>query len=257
MVLHADAARDQLFLFSIPRDLFFRGRKINDIYRSFGPAQMAKDLSEITGLDIEHHIVIDMYAFIDAINILGGIEITLPEDLVDPTYRVKDDGKWGTLYYSKGTHELGGIEALRVARSRHYASDFGRAERQQQIISAIKEKASRLDISDMKQIYQLAGTMISYVDTSLSPVEIVDLYLEYRKSVFTGQVVLNTSNVLYHTYSNLYYLNKKIEDVDEGFNKGAWILLPLEDDWNIIRWYIRKTIEGDKNGRFGAEKATG
>ncbi|MAG13227.1 MAG: hypothetical protein CMN78_01385 [Spirochaetales bacterium] len=257
MVLHADSGQNRLYLFSLPRDLFYRGRKINDIYRSFGAAQMAKDLSEITGLAIENYIVIDMYAFIDAVNILGGLEITLPEDLIDPTYRVKDEGKWGTLFYEKGTHQLSGIEALRVARSRHYTSDFGRAERQQHLISAIKDKVSRLDLRDMKRIYDLAATMVSYVDTDLSPVEIVNLFLQYRKSAFAKQIVIDTSNVLYHTYSNLYYLDKKLEDVDDSFYKGAWILLPLEDDWDLLRWFIRSTIEGDLNGRFGAEKTAG
>ena len=121
---------------------------------------MAKDISEITGLNIEKYAVIDMYAFIVAVDKLGGIDITLEEDLIDPTMPVKDDGRWSTLYYAKGTHHLNGLEALRIARARHYSSDFGRSEKQQQILSALKEKAGALKIGNMGKIYDLKMTLI-------------------------------------------------------------------------------------------------
>jgi anionic cell wall polymer biosynthesis LytR-Cps2A-Psr (LCP) family protein len=209
---------------------------------------MMRDLSEITGLRIEKYVVIDMYAFIDAVDILGGVEITLPEDLIDPTYRVKDDGVWSTLYYPAGTYRLGGIEALRVARSRHYSSDFGRTERQQQIIGAMVKEAQGLDVRDTGKVYDLVHSLLSYVDTNFTAFELVDLLIRHRKSGFERKVVLSTSNVLYHTYSNLYYLGKKIEDVDDSFYKGAWILLPRGDDWNVIRWFVRRFIEGEDDG---------
>ena len=257
MVLHINETDRGMTLISLPRDLFYKGKKINDTYRSFGPGQLTHDISDIMGLNIEKYVVIDMYAFAEVIDILGGIDITLAEDLIDPTYRVKDNGKWSTLYYPAGMYHLGGIEALRVARSRHYSSDFGRTERQQQLLDAVFEKIRSLDIGDTGKIYSLVHTLLKYVDTNFSAFELVELFLRNRNSDFTGKVVLNTGNVLYHTYSNLYYLDKKLEDVDDSFFKGSWILLPLENDWNIIRWYARSFIEGGSNGRSGSQKAAG
>ena len=218
---------------------------------------MAKDISEITSLNIEKYAVIDMYAFIEAVDILDGIDITLHEDLIDPTMRVKDNGREGTLYYKKGTHHLNGLEALRIARARHYSSDFGRSEKQQQILSALKEKAGELNIGNMGKIYDLIITLLRYLDTNLTTLEIADLLRKYADAAISSQIVLDTSNVLYHTYSNLYYLDKEADEVDENFYKGAWILLPQENDWNIIRWFVRRIVKGDGDGQSSTEKDAG
>jgi hypothetical protein len=39
-------------------------------------------------------------------------------------------------------------------------------------------------------------------------------------------------------------MNLSEEEVDAGFDKGAYILLPKNDDWNLVRRFIRYTIEG-------------
>mgnify|MGYP006276757673 CR=1 FL=1 len=229
-------------LVSVPRDLYYRGRKINVLYPNYGGPRFAEELSQITGLNIAGYVAVDMYAFIDVVNILGGIEVTLREPLIDPTYRTKDNGRWSTLYYPAGTHHLSGIEALRLARSRHTSSDFGRAERQQAILSSLKEKFSRVGEQGLGTIYELVGSLLRYVESDLSSYELARLLHEARSYQITDQLVLNTDNILYHTYSNLYYSGKSKEEVDEDFYLGAWILLPKEDDWNALRWYIRRAL---------------
>jgi anionic cell wall polymer biosynthesis LytR-Cps2A-Psr (LCP) family protein len=185
-----------------------------------------------------------MFAFIDAINILGGIDITLGEALVDPTYRVRDNGRWATLFYAAGRHHLGGVEALRVARSRHFTSDFGRSRRQQDILAAIKDKLSGLGVSDMGKIYELARVLTKYVETNFTPYDLVNCFIKYRSAKIKSQTVLATDNILYPTYTNLRRMNLKETEVEEGFDKGAYILLPLNDDWSIVPRFIRSRMEG-------------
>ncbi len=188
-----------------------------------------------------------MYAFIDVINILGGIDIYLEEALLDPTYRVKNDGAWGTLYYERGTHHLDGIESLRVARSRHYSSDFGRAERQQQIIWAIKDKIVSLGIQDMGKLYDLVQVLFDYIDTSLTPFEAIAMYKNFGSLDTERSYVLSTDNVLYDTYSNVYFLEDKSIAEKEDYDKGAWILLPIDNNWDLIPWYVGTLLtETDK-----------
>lgn len=237
-------SRNEINMVSLPRDLFFRSRKLNSIYYRYGAERFTEEVAAITGLDIEHYIIIDMFAFIDAINILGGIEITLDEDLVDPTYRVRDAGRWSTLFYPAGRHHLNGIEALRVARSRHFTSDFGRAQRQQVIISSIKDKMTGLGLGDIGKMYDLVQVLSKYVDTNLTPFEIVNSFLKYGTAKVASRTVLDTDNILYHAYTNLKYLNLEEDAVDENFDKGAYILLPLEDDWSLLRRFIRSLLEG-------------
>jgi LCP family protein required for cell wall assembly len=240
--IHEDS--DAIDLISLPRDLFYKNRKINGIYYRYGAERLVEELSGLTGLDISGYVVIDMFAFIDAINILGGIDITLDEALVDPTYRVRDNGRWSTLFYSAGPHHLNGVEALRVARSRHFTSDFGRSRRQQDILAAIKEKLTRLGLSDAGKVYELAGVLAKYVDTNLSPYQMASYFVKYRSAKIRSQTVLDTQNILTHSYTNLRQLNLQEEEVDADFDKGAYILLPLNEDWSLVRRFIRSIVEG-------------
>ena len=213
------------YLFSLPRDLYYKGQKINNIYRHFGPDQLLKDLSGITGLEINKYVNIDMYAFIDVINILGGIDIILDEPLIDPSYRIKEKGVWKTLHYAKGPHHLDGLGALRVARSRHTSSDFERSERQQLIIASLMDKMNGMP--DVTTMYKLVNSAFRYVSTNLSPVDAVQLAVGMKDLDIAGKYVLNTKNVLYHTTSPA----------------GLWILLPKDDNWNSIATYIQSKLQ--------------
>ena len=246
ILVHADKTNNTAHLIGIPRDLYWKSRKINSIYLNYGAEQFKKELSEITGLEISHYIVVDMYAFIDIVNILGGIEVTLEEDLVDPTYKTRDNGEWSTLNYKKGTYNLNGIEALRVARSRHGSNDFERSKRQQLIIEAFFQKVQSLGVTDLNKVYAMIDAIFEYVETDFSLIEILGLYNEYSDISIDGKHVLSFDNILYDTYSNTYMLNEEeLKDVGPDYNKGAWILFPRNNDWNNIRWYVRGILNGE------------
>ncbi|HOV64684.1 MAG TPA: hypothetical protein PLG43_12470, partial [Spirochaetia bacterium] len=170
-----------------------------------------------------------------------------------------------------------GVETLRVARSRHSSSDFERSARQQQILASLKNQLARLGLKDMGKAYDLVKTLSNYVQTNFTFFELVDLFTRYLNTPITKQEVLSTKNVLYTTYSNVYLLKEEDAQLDsnstgdvasdestpsqgeegsilntgtefdENFDKGEWILLPQNDDWNLIRWYIRTLIGGEKD----------
>jgi LCP family protein required for cell wall assembly len=247
IIVHADKKTGKAFMIGVPRDLYWKGRKINSIYQYFGPAQLTKELSEITGLNIANYIIVDMYAFIDIINILGGIEVTLYSDLIDPTYRTRENGEWSTLNYPKGTYRLNGVEALRIARSRHGSNDFDRSQRQQLIIEAFLNRFREFNITDVDKVYSLIQAMYQYVDTDLSLFDMMSVYNNYGESELAGRHVLSFDNILYTTYSNIYLLDEKDAKLIPDNKRGAWILLPEKNDWNNIRWYVRQIINGEVN----------
>lgn len=245
ILLYADSDSGEMRMLSVPRDLYYQGRKINSIYRQQGPEQLMSALSSVTGLEIKNYVGIDMYAFIDVVNILGGIDVTLDEALVDPTYKVRENGRWSTLYYTAGTHHLDGIAALRIARSRHTSSDFERSVRQQKVIAALKDSVSVLGLTNISKIYDIIQTSGKYVESNLSTADMVKYYLSYKDYEISGQHVLNTDNVLYATYTNLYRLSEEEQAKaleDPNYYKGGWIVLPKNNDWSIIKSYIRSVL---------------
>ncbi|MDR1893651.1 MAG: LCP family protein [Spirochaetales bacterium] len=224
-------------IITIPRDLYYHGRKINSLYPRFGPESFKAALQDITGQAITRFVYIDMFAFADVVDLIGGIDLVLAKPLIDPTYRVRNNGVWGTLYYPAGPVHLGGIEALRVARSRNTSSDFDRAARQQQILLAIKDKIFAANLGDVRRLLDLIKVLSSYVETDFSALEMLNLYLMYRDVDWTT-TVLSGQNVLYNSYSNTYFLEPGEEDNLDEADKGAWILLPRDNDWTLIPRFI-------------------
>ena len=234
--------RNKATLISIPRDLFYKRTKVNSIYRRFGADVLANTISDITGLHIDKYVMVDMYAFAELVNVLGGIDVELTEPLVDPTYKVRDEnGRWSTLYYPAGVHHVNGVQALRIARARHYTPVFSRDMRQQQILKAVKDKLQSIGLSDINRLGRIIKLGFKYVETDISWLEAFSLYRSCQ-DITINHVVLSTGNVLYATYTNLLASGLAEDQVEEDFDKGAWIVVPLDNDWKVVEKFIEEKI---------------
>lgn len=179
-------------MLSIPRDLYVEyptgGKgKINETYRR-AFAQSKKDhdaairilagkVSEITGERVDRTVNVDFQAFIKFVDVLGGLEVDVPEDLVDTQY---PDANWGymTFKVKKGKQTFDGSTALKYARSRHSTSDFDRSIRQQLLVRAIKEKLLSLGtLSNPAKLQALYSAVSTNVQTDLTVKEMAALAL--------------------------------------------------------------------------------
>jgi polyisoprenyl-teichoic acid--peptidoglycan teichoic acid transferase len=117
-----------------------------------GPGHAAEhEVGKVTGITFDRYIAVDFKAFRDMVNALGGMNICLTTNLDDNEYPDYSNGYVpGGIHYKAGCGQYGGEDALRIARSRHaiqpeQSSDFGRSRRQQDIMQAIKKKATTVD----------------------------------------------------------------------------------------------------------------
>lgn len=140
---------------SIPRDTVVRMlppdnsqygtyNRINSSYNT-GANQLVKTITANFGIPINHVVQVDFGGFQDAVNALGGIYMDFP-------YPAKDAYS-GLNITTPGCQLLNGMQALAVARSRHYyyyengywhydgTSDFGRIQRQDAFIKAMMSSA--------------------------------------------------------------------------------------------------------------------
>jgi LCP family protein required for cell wall assembly len=247
MIVHINHQQKKITLINLPRDLYYNGRKINSVYHLYGMDEFVRQVALLSGLEIERYILIDMYAFIEVIDFMGGIDVVLDKALIDPSYKTYDDGQWSTLYYKAGEHHLNGTQVLRLARSRHYSSDFARAERQQDIVRAIKKKAANLGFGDAETVLKIISVIIAKTETNISIQEAISYYFRYQNFELQSGGVLSTGNVLKSTYSGELVADKKPqecaeEDPECKVDKGAYILLPRNGDWNVVKWYIREQL---------------
>src|SRR6202163_2147647 len=179
MAVTIDPASNRVMLASIPRDLVVPmnlqdpssrtwANKINAAYevsytniiccvanqyagRDGGGKAAEHEVGKITGLTFDKFIAVDFVAFRDMVNALGGVDVCLSTNLDDYEYPDYHNGYIrGGIHYKAGCQHLNGEQALQVARSRHateaqQSSDFGRARRQQDIMQAIKKKATTVN----------------------------------------------------------------------------------------------------------------
>jgi LCP family protein required for cell wall assembly len=170
---------------SIPRDLYveipgYGERRINMAhflgdaydYPGGGPGLAMKTIEYNFGVPIHYYIRINFQGFREVVNYLGGITVTVDEEIWDYRY---PDGDYGytTIHIPAGVQLMDGHMALQYARTRHSGTDFDRLRRQRQVLLAIREKALRLDL--IPKIPALASTMGQTVKTNLQLGEIVTL----------------------------------------------------------------------------------
>ncbi|MCG5218346.1 LCP family protein [Streptosporangium sp. KLBMP 9127] len=138
MVVHLSEDHSKLTVVSLPRDTWTTipgngQHKINSAYQ-FGGAKLAvRTVQNATGLTINHYVEVNVLGFIDVVDTIGGVSVCTPVAINDPKT---------ALALQPGTYELDGIKALSYARTRATArSDLDRIDRQQQVISALLDRA--------------------------------------------------------------------------------------------------------------------
>ena len=153
LVVHISADRESAFVVSIPRDSMTMApkdcadpastvtngeiRQWNYNYNLGGPACTVKTLEGLTGVYLDHVVVIDFSGFQRMVDALGGVEVCLPEPLVDEDAHVE---------LPAGRQKLGGKDALGYVRARKSlgdGSDLGRIKRQQAFMSSMAQEATK------------------------------------------------------------------------------------------------------------------
>jgi LCP family protein required for cell wall assembly len=96
-------------------------------------------VSTLTGRPIDAVLIVDLMGVVRVVDAMGGVDIDVPEAVVDDTYPDPGRGKI-KLRIQAGQQHFDGREALAYARSRHMDSDYGRMERQQILLLAIRKQ---------------------------------------------------------------------------------------------------------------------
>lgn len=209
-------------LISIPRDLYHKGRKINELYSKYGIEELQRATEEITGIYPGKYVIFNFESFIDLIDILGGITIKVDKKLVDNAYPGPNNS-YTTVVFDPGTYQMDGNRALKYARSRKSTSDFDRAKRQQQVINAVKERAKELNILTRLDLStKIFAKIQNNIETNISLFDGLSYLQQYQNYKIDGENVLSTKNLLYSTRSG----------------RGQYILLPIGHTYAGIKEFV-------------------
>jgi LCP family protein required for cell wall assembly len=150
----------QVTMLSIPRDLYVHLSpggygKIDGAYSYGGPGAAIATVEQDFGVHVDDYIWIGLLGLVKLIDAIGGIDVVTSHPVMDDYYPADIYGGWPYDYERvavlAGPQHLDGVHAMQYVRSRHgdLQSDFGRSQRQQQVLMAIRQKANQVSPEDL------------------------------------------------------------------------------------------------------------
>jgi LCP family protein required for cell wall assembly len=191
MVASLRPSTRQVALVSVPRDFYVNigtlgqhrlnaahalGYRVG--YKGEGPGLLMDTVSDIIGQPMHAYVRIDFAAFEKVIDALGGVDIYVYRPFYDFLFK---DG------FEQGWQHLNGKRALRYARYRYVrasaeGNNFARELRQQQVITAIKDRIRNLPPQEALKLVNVARTVGNHTDTNLTTPQMLDLYAMFKNT---------------------------------------------------------------------------
>ncbi len=171
--------------------------KINHAHALGGIEGAVDSVENLFNIPVDFYIRVNFDSVVDIVNTLGGVEFDVPFDMEEPN---QDDS--GKIKVKKGKRMLTGEEALAVVRSRRVDSDFGRGERQMQMIQAIMNRSK--STGAITKIDKLVDVVSENVTHNFTMNEITNL----AKYFASNDVKFETTRLLgedYIGYTGAYY----------------------------------------------------
>lgn len=272
MLLSVDTRNHQAFLLSIPRDLWVDvdqegHQKINEAYVTGqdsgfsaagypdgGMGQLEQVVSQNFGIPIHYYGLVNYQAFRQAVDAVGGIDLTIrsedPRGLYDPNIDWETKGPLVKL--ANGRQHLDGRQALNLARARgdsyraygFTGSDFTRTEHQRHMLVALKSKAVSVGVvTNPKRLTSLSDAIGNNVKTDLKLPEVRRLYDLVKDISGSGIKSLSLNDV-----------NGKSLLASYGTPRGQSALIPAAgiDDFTDIQAFMNRQTSSDPAVQEGA-----
>lgn len=236
MLVHLSGDREHATVVSIPRDLMVTlpectmadgtptypyEDRFNAAFAIGGPECTIRTVTELTGLPVNHFVVVDFTAFERAIDALGGVEVCLTEAVNDPL---------SGLDLPAGVSRVDGEQGLAFVRARTSlgdGSDLARIERQQGFVaSLVREATSRELLTDPLRLARSldAATQSLTMDADLA-------WLPHSVAVARSLAGIDPADVSFVTYPNVY--NDDFLTVREDSARADLLVAALSED---VRW---------------------
>ncbi|TDL34901.1 LytR family transcriptional regulator [Jeotgalibacillus sp. S-D1] len=171
MIAQWDGKNDEIKLVSLMRDIYvdipgYQSYKLNTAFYLNGPELLRQTIKENFDIDVEHYMLIDFGAFEGMVDALApnGVEIDVEKAMSE---------KIG-VSLEPGRQKLNGKELLGYARFRaDEEGDFGRVNRQQKVIEAVKDHA--VSLRGVMNTPKLLGVAQPYIQTNMTNTKQIEI----------------------------------------------------------------------------------
>jgi LCP family protein required for cell wall assembly len=151
MLLRLDPDRNAIAVMSIPRDLKveipgYGTGKFNEAYSYGGPKLTLQTVKQLTGLPINHVVNVDFLGFVRAVYAIGCVYVDVDRRYFHSNAGLSASEQYAEINVQPGYQLLCGKKALQYVRYRHTDTDLVRSARQQDFISAARQRISIQDL---------------------------------------------------------------------------------------------------------------
>lgn len=218
LVATVNPIEDSVKLVSIPRDTLvtipgYGKDKVNAAFAYGGINLAVETVENYLNIPINFYTKINMEGMVDLVDAVGGIN-------VDNKYAFELDG----VELDVGNFDLDGNQALQYARMRKQdpAGDFGRQERQKEVISKIVKNA--LSINSLTNFNKIFNAVGKNVETNFTGSELWELAKNYASTAnnITNLTLEGPDGFLYYIPSygqDVYVWQPSSESLQEVSNQ--------------------------------------
>ncbi|WP_284117280.1 LCP family protein [Streptomyces fragilis] len=199
MLLHISADRKNASMVSIPRDTMVKIPEcrdaedgtvypadydmINSTLQRGGPGCTLSTWENLTGVYIDHWIVIDFIGVVEMTNAIGGVPVCVEENVWDRSTAMQRGGSG--LKLKAGTRPIKGKQALQWLRTRHaWGSDPMRAKAQQMYMNSmmreLQSKSIFTDTGELRRLAEAATKALKVSEEIGTVAKLADLALELK-----------------------------------------------------------------------------
>ena len=199
MVVRTDPDEHRIAFLSIPRDLRVEipGRgpgKVNAAYAFGGPTLAIRTVQALTGIPLNHVVVVNFSKFREVIDTLGGVTVDVPKRILSNKFECPFGTKarcerWPGWRFRKGEQEMDGRQALIYARIRvnqldPSENDITRGERQQAVLQAIADEIT--SFGTFLRMPFIGDDLVAPLATDLSANQFLQLGWVKRRTPSSG-----------------------------------------------------------------------
>jgi len=189
MLLRLDPDNNAIALMSIPRDLKVEipgvgTEKFSSAYAYGGPKLTLQVVKELTGLPINHVVNVDFLGFVRAVYAIGCVYVDIDRRYYHSNVGVPPSEQYSEINVQPGYQLMCGKRALEYVRYRHTDTDIVRAARQQDFLSAARQRVPIADLvlgrNDLIEIFTEYTT--SDISDKEAMLEVLKLFVASRNA---------------------------------------------------------------------------
>lgn len=163
-----------------------------------GMAALRDVLENATGLNIDYYALVDMAAFVDLVDAIGGVDVYALQPLESEVSPPREGDPWAKVDIDVGWNHLDGPQALAYVRARHGSSDYVRMARQRCMLRAIAAKSTPINL------LRSFGGIVDALDGSL----VTDIPISFAPALLSMTANLDFDDIVTFGFNPGYYAHE-------------------------------------------------